>query len=272
MEILNNLAKIFEYEFMLRALGAGLVIAIIAPLIGQFLVMRRLSLISDTLAHISLAGATIGFASGINPLLSSILGTSVGALAIEWLRKNDRKINETALALFLFGSLGISSIVASLSGGGAGRIIDFLFGNITTISNNDYYLILFAGLIIILFITLNFRKLFSLYYDEDYAKAMGFNKKIAGFLFVLLASIAISFSLQAVGSLLVGGLMTIPVVTAMRFSRSFLENIIFSCIFSATALISGLLIGFIFNVPTGGLIILILIIMYGTSHLITQKS
>jgi len=270
LSLLQPILSIFQYDFMVRAIGVGIIIAVITPLIGQFLVMRRLSLISDALAHIALAGATIGFALGVSPLVSSIVATTLGSGSIEWLRRKDKKINETALALFLFGSLGISVIVASINGG-SNKILSFLFGSISTVSQSDVIAVMILGAIILIFCLLFFRFLFTLYYDEEYARSSGIQNSLISLFFTFFVAITICFSLQIVGTLLVGGLMTIPVVSAMRFSKSFLENTIFSIIFAVTAVLSGLVVGFALNVPTGGLIILILIIQYILSFILTME-
>lgn len=268
IDLLNNIFSIFQYDFMIRAFIAGLIIAVLAPLIGQFLVMRRLALISDALAHIALAGATIGYATGISPLISSLIATTTGSTMIEWLRKKDKNLNESVLAMFLFGSLALSSIVATASGGGTGKIISFLFGSIATVSEKDIILILILGVITILFTTLNFKKLFALYYDEDYATAMQYDRRYTGLIFTVVIAIVVSFSIQIVGSLLIGGLMTIPVAISTKFSKSFLETAVISIIFAISAVILGLFVSFFINIPSGGLIILILILMYATSTIV----
>ena len=108
---------IFHYSFIVRGLEAGVLIALIAPIIGIFLVLRRYSLIADTLSHVSLAGVAIGLLAGINPIITAILASSISSIAIERLRINKKMYGETALALFLSGSLALAIVLIGLAGG-----------------------------------------------------------------------------------------------------------------------------------------------------------
>src|SRR3989338_5676946 len=132
---------IFQYGFIIRGLEAGIIIAIIAPLIVIFLVLRRYSLIADTLAHVSLAGIAMGLLFGINPMITALFTSVIGSLGIEKLRTSKRVYSESALALFLSGSLALAIVLLSLAKGFNTNLFNYLFGSILTVTMQDVYII-----------------------------------------------------------------------------------------------------------------------------------
>ena len=120
--------NLFQYDFVVRGLIAGIIIAIVAPIIGIFLVLRRYSLIADTLSHVSLAGIALGLLLGLNPLLTAIGATTLSSIAIEKLRLSRKVYGESALALFLSGSLAVAVILISISHGFNSTLFNYLFG------------------------------------------------------------------------------------------------------------------------------------------------
>ena len=140
---------LFHYSFMVRGFEAGIIIAVIAPLIGIFLVLRRYSLIADTLAHVSLAGVAIGLFLKINPLLTAIASAVVSSIVIERLRISKRIFGESALSIFLSGSLALAIVLISLAHGFSVDLFSYLFGSITTVKQIDVYIIAALGVLVI---------------------------------------------------------------------------------------------------------------------------
>ena len=130
--------EIFQYDFMIRAFVAGVTIALLAPMIGMFLVVRRYSYLADTLAHVSLVGVALGVLTGINPIITAMGVAIAASLGIENLRENKRLFGESILALFLSGSLALAVVLMSLSKGFQGDLFSYLFGSITTVSFFSY--------------------------------------------------------------------------------------------------------------------------------------
>src|SRR5438128_2954596 len=122
--------EIFQYGFMLRALAAGLMIGTIAPTIGVFLVLRRLSLIADTLAHVALAGVALALLTGIHPAVGALGVALIGAVGVERLRVSGRLYGEAALAIFLSGALALAAVLSGLGGGGTGDVVPLLLGGV----------------------------------------------------------------------------------------------------------------------------------------------
>src|SRR3989344_3160439 len=133
--------EILQYGFIIRALEAGVVVALIAPFIGIFLVLRRYSLIADTLSHVSLAGVALGLLFGINPIITAIVATILASLGIEKLRTSKKIYGESALAIFLSGSLALAIVLLSLAHGFNANLFGYLFGSILTVAKTDVYII-----------------------------------------------------------------------------------------------------------------------------------
>jgi len=125
--------EIFQYSFMLRAFQAGIVVALLAPLVGVFLVLRRYSLIADTLAHVSLAGVALGFLLGFQPIITALGAVLLASLGVEKLRGSKVIYGDAALAVFLSGSLALALLFLSLANGFNVNIFKYLFGSILTV-------------------------------------------------------------------------------------------------------------------------------------------
>ena len=140
--------EIFQYGFIIRGLEAGLLIGVVAPLIGIFLVLRRYSLIADTLSHVSLAGVAVGLLLNINPLITALIASTLSSVAIDHLRTGKKIYGESALSIFLSGSLALAIVLIGLANGFNTDLFSYLFGSIVTVSAADIYIILGLSVVI----------------------------------------------------------------------------------------------------------------------------
>ncbi len=269
LEIITNMLDIFQYSFIVRGLEAGLIIGILAPLIGIFLVLRRYSLIADTLSHVSLAGVALGLLAGINPLLSAVGVSVLSAVLIERLRLGKRVSGESALAIFLSGSLALALILISLAHGFNVNLFSFLFGSIVTVKQFDVYLIGILGLVVLTLVLAFHKELLYSSFDEEAAQVSGIPTKLINILLIILTALTVSLAIPIVGVLLIGALIVIPVSTALQFHQSFLRTILLAEVFSVLAVISGIITSFYFDVSTGGIIVMISIGLFLLSFLFT---
>ncbi|HKB88262.1 MAG TPA: metal ABC transporter permease [Patescibacteria group bacterium] len=254
--------NLFQYDFVIRGLTAGLIIAIIAPIVGIFLVLRRYSLIADTLSHVSLAGIAFGLLLGFNPLLTAIGATTVSSIAIERLRLSKKVYGESALALFLSGSLAVAVILISISHGFNSTLFNYLFGSIATVTQNDIYTVLILGIIVVVSIVILYKKLLFITFDEDAAKVDGINVSLINTIFIILAAITISLAIPIVGILLISALLIIPVLTALQFKKSFIPTILIAQAVSVFSVITGVVVSFYFDLAPGGTIVLLNLIIF----------
>ena len=251
--------EIFQYSFILRGLEAGIIVAFIAPLIGIFLVLRRYSLIADTLSHISLAGVAMAFLFGWNPIITTIGVTTLSSVGIEKLRNTKHVYGETALALFLSLGLALSTVLLSLGKGFNSNLLNYLFGSIVTVTPNDILTIFILAIIIVVLIILFYKELIYITFDEESAKVSGLPVRFINTLFIMLVALTISLAIPIIGILLITALIVIPVVTALQLRKSFMRTIIYSEIISIFSVVSGIFISYYFNLSTGGTIVLLML-------------
>ena len=255
--------SIFQYGFIVRGFEAGIIVSLIAPLIGIFLVLRRYSLIADTLAHVSLAGIALGLLLGLNPIYTAIGVTAVSSVGIEQLRTSKKIYGESALALFLSGSLAIAVILISLAKGFNTGLFSYLFGSIVTVTQNDVYTIAVLAAVVAIVISLFYKELVYISFDEESARVAGIPTKFINLLLILLTALVVSLSIPIVGVLLISALIVIPVVTALQYKQNFGRTIIIAEGISLFSVISGIITSFYLDLSTGGTIVLIMLAIFG---------
>lgn len=261
---------IFHYDFMIRAFVAGLAVAVIAPLIGSFLVVRRYSLMADTLAHVSLLGVAIGLVLQINPVITAIITSTLASVGIERLRTDKKIYGESALALFLTGSLAIATLIISFSRDFNVNLFSYLFGSITTVSLTDVYLILGLGLAVLSVTILLYKELLATALDEELAIVNGIPTKALNLILIVLAALTVSLALRIVGVLLIGALMIIPVISAIQYGKGFKRTISIALIISLLSVILGLFGSYYLNLASGATIVVIALILFIVSLIINR--
>jgi len=254
--------EIFHYDFMVRAFIAGFIIAVIAPLVGIFLVTRRYSFMADTLAHTSLAGVAAAFLFNLNPIFAAMTLSIITALSVEKLRSSGKVLGETGLAIFLSGGLALASVLISASKGINLNLSSVLFGSIATVTTMDLDLILALGIVVLMIVISIYHQLFAISLDEELAIVSGLPVKKLNQTLVILTAIIVSLSMIIVGILLVGALMVIPVLAAMQFKRSFFQTTIIAIFIGIFSVISGLFTSYYLGWASGGTITLIAIAIF----------
>lgn len=250
------LTDFFAYDFLTRALIAGLLVAIVAPVLGMFLTVRRYSLIADTLSHASLAGVGLGMLLGINPVWTAIGVAILVAIGIERLRSNGSLSGESVLALFLSGSLAFAVVAMSAAKTFNGGVLSYLFGSITTVSPQDLWIIGGLTVVTLGIIAKLFHSLFLMSFDEDIARANGLPVTAHSLLLAILTATTVAVSMRVVGILLIGALMIIPVLAATQWKRGFVATMLIAVVISILSVLSGLAISYSFDLATGGTIVL----------------
>jgi zinc transport system permease protein len=253
------MVNLFQYSFVLRGVEAGVVVALIAPLIGMFLVLRRYSLIADTLSHVSLAGVAIGLLLKINPLITAITTSVISSIAIERLRLSKKVYGESALAIFLSGSLALAVVLIGLARGFNVDLFNYLFGSIVTVKQSDIYIILALGILVFAAITIFYKELVYISFDEESARVSGIPTRLINLILIVLAALTVSLAIPIVGILLIAALIVIPVVTALQFRKSFLHTIAIAECVSVFSVIFGIMSSFYLNISSGGTIVLVAI-------------
>lgn len=262
------LADMMQFDFLRHTFLTGLLIGIIAPLLGTFLVVRRLSLLADALSHVTLAGIAFGLflekqlvLPYLNPLYGGMGFSVIGAILIEKLRSIYSAYQEIGIPIILSGGVGLSVIFISLANGFNTDLFNYLFGSVSAVSKTDFFTILGISIFIVIAIVIFYKELLTLSFDEEHATVSGIHSKRIHFLFIVLTALVIAASIRIVGVLLVSALMTLPVASAMRIASSFKQLIFFSILFAETAVIIGLISGYYMSIPPGGTIVMVAIVI-----------
>ncbi|MBP1748296.1 MAG: ABC-type Mn2+/Zn2+ transport system, permease component [Deltaproteobacteria bacterium] len=258
MEIL----EFFHHGFIQRAMLAGCFIAALCSTLGTFLVLRRLSLIGDGLAHVTFGGVAAGLLFQTYPFYVAIPIVMASALGILKLIDKARLYGDAAIGIV--SSLGIAGgiLIASIAGGFNIDLFSYLFGNILAISYAEVWTSIFLCLCLIIVITLFYHELVALTFDEESARASGINTGRINKVLVLLTALTVVLAMKVVGIMLVSSLLIIPSVTALQFARGFRTTILISCLTGLISVISGIIISFILDFPSGATIVLINILLF----------
>lgn len=254
--------EMLNYPFMQRAFAAGLIIAILAAISGSFIVLRRYSLLSETLAHVSLVGVSVGLLVGSNPLWMAIIASLVASWMIEYLRSVHHLYSDSILAIFLSGSLALAIIIVSLAGSFNASLFSYLFGSILSVTNEDLVIMAIAGTAGMALLLLFFKELYFIAFDEEVARASGIRVALLNFMLVSVIAVIIALSIRVVGTLLIGALMVIPPVAAIRFGLGFFKTMLLSIALALVSVIIGLSASFFFSLPSGAAIVLCLLLFF----------
>jgi len=259
------ISELFRYEFLQNAFLTGIFIGWVAPLLGVFIVMRRLSLIADALSHVTLSGIAASLWIGrlfpslqwINPLYAGMGFAVCGALLIEKFRTVYKSHEELAIPVIMSLGIGLGVIFISLANGFTSDLYGFLFGSINAVTRFDFLVVLLLTLAVTAAVFLLFKEFFLLSFDEDYGKTSGLPVRALQLVFIVLAAVVVSVSIRIVGVLLVSSLMTLPVASAMRLAKSFRGAVVLSVVFGEISVIAGLLASYYLDLAPGGTIVVI---------------
>ena len=241
----------FNYSFMQNALFVSVFISILCPCIGIFLVLRRYSMIGDTLSHASLAGITIGLLCDQSPVLGAFVFTSICGALIEFLRTYFKKYTDLILTIVLSLSVGIAITIIS-SGKLHANADSFLFGSVLTVTEFDMITVLVLSIISVFTLIFLYNQMLYIAYDEEAAKIAGVKVKLINYVFSILVASAISVSIRIVGVLVLSSMIALPVATALQLRKGFKLTFAFSIVFSVVDILSGLFLSYYLNVAPGG--------------------
>ena len=268
------LEALINYELLRNTFFTGLLVGLIAPLLGTFIVVQRQAMIADGLSHSTLSGIAFGMfmqkqpmATMITPFQFGMIFSIAGAVIIEKLRSVYREFQEIAIPIIHSLGVGLAIVFIALANGINTDIYSYLFGSVAAVSRNDLLLILGTAIFVVLIVSVLYKKLFALSFDEEFAEVSGIRARFIHYLFMILTALVIAASIRIVGVLLVSALMTLPVATSMRVAKSFKQTIWYSILYGETAVIVGLISGYYLEIPPGGTIVLTAVLLLGLTLL-----
>jgi zinc transport system permease protein len=246
-----------ESEFMRLAFATGAVVGVLAPVVGFFLVQRRMSLIGDGIGHTAFAGVAAGYLLGISPVATALVAAVGGAVAIEWLRARHRTAGDQALALLFYTGIAAGVVLASAAGALDVDLFAFLFGSILTVTVADLVLVAVLGAAALGAVALFYRALAAVVLDEEGARVAGVPIAALNVLVATLAGLTVALSMRVVGILLIAALMVLPVIAATRIAWSMRSTLLFSVAIGLGSVLGGLTIAYYADMPPGGTVVLL---------------
>lgn len=267
-----GILDIIQFAFVQKAFIAGSFVALLCSVLGLFLVLQRLSLIGDGLSHVSFGAVALGLFFGFYPTYFAIPVVALASLFILKLAKKGRLYGDAAIGIV--SSVGIAGgvVLASLAGGFNVDLFSYLFGNILAISTAEMYISIALSLLVLLVVYFFYYDLFSITFNEEYAKTTGIKTETINSLLVILTAITCVLAVKVVGVMLVSSLLILPAVTALQLKCSFKITIFVSAIFAVFSVIVGIILSIVLNIPAGASIVLSNFFIFILAFLFRRRS
>ncbi len=256
------MGTLFEHDFLIRGLVAGMITAVIAPSVGLFLLTRRLTFLADTLSHVALAGLAAASLVGTSPLFAATAASVATAVTVDALRARGRFSGDAGLSLFLSGGLAVAAILLSKGGGQGLQLGSMLFGSLATVSWQEVWLIGVLAVMSGMGLVLLRHQLVAVSIDPETAAASGISVRFVDTALAVIAALTVSVSLRAVGVLLVSALMVIPCLAALELKQGLRRTFFVSILFAELAVLVGVQAALTFDVSAGGAIVVVALLEY----------
>ncbi|PKM66925.1 MAG: ABC transporter [Firmicutes bacterium HGW-Firmicutes-2] len=256
-QIVSSLIEAFQYQFIIKALLVGSLIAFSSSVMGIFLVLKKFSMIGDGLAHVSFATVAIALLFNASPLIVSIPVVILASFLILKLNEKAGLHGDAAIGLVSSFSVAFGVLLASMSNGFNVDLFSYLFGSILIISDIDLIFSLILSIVVVIGLLLFYNALFAVTHDEEFAEVIGIDVKLMNRVIAVLTSITIVLGIRVVGTMLISSMIIFPTVTALQLSRSFKQTIVIAVAISIFCVIAGVLASFVFNLPSGATIVML---------------
>jgi zinc transport system permease protein len=260
---MTPVVELLQYDFMRRALVAGLLVGLAAPVVGIFLLQRRLALIGDGMGHVALAGVAAGVLTGRAPVWTALAAAVVGAVAIELIRARGRTSGDVALAVMFYGGIAGGVVLISLSPQGTPANLNaYLFGAITTTSGSDLATFAVLALTVLGVTAVLAPRLFAVANDAEYARAVGLPVLALNLTLAVLTAVTVVVSMRVVGLLLISALMILPNAIAQQLCHSFRASLAVAVVVGVAVSVTGIGASFYTGTPSGGTIVVLAVAVF----------
>lgn len=257
-----DILDLLNYAFFRNALLGSLFASIACGIIGTYVVSRRLVFISGGITHASFGGLGVGFYFGINPIFSAMIFSVMSAFGIQWLSEKQGVREDSAIAVFWSLGMAVGIMLTFLTPGFTPNLSEYLFGNILTVTTTDIISLVVLSVLLLLFFIANYHSIVSVSFDTQFAKSRRIHTQLIEYAMMMFIAVTIVLSIRLVGIVLLMSLITIPQMTANLFTVNYSKLILFSIVISFIGCVTGLLLSYYLNVPSGAFIIFVLIVMF----------
>ena len=254
--ILEKFLEMWQYQFMVKALVVGVVLAVTAGLIGVSLVLRRKAMIGDGLSHVGFGAFAIATVIGVMPLQVALPIVILAAILILQVNQKSKVDADALIAMLSAGALAVGTLVISVVRGVNTDINNYLFGSILALDDFDVVAGVIFSLVVILFFIVKYHEIFAMTFDENFAKSIGLKTERLNTIFAILCAVVVVLGMRLVGALLISSLIIFPTVTAMQVVKSFKAVVFTSVVVSVFCMVMGIIFSYFVATPTGATIVI----------------
>lgn len=268
-----NLLEILSYGFIQRALLAGTLIALLCSVLGVFLVLRRMSLIGDGLAHVTFGSTAIALAFKLYSAMSLLVSMPVvllASLGILKLTEKNRLSGDAAIGIVSALGISVGIILASVGGGYNVDLLSYLFGNILSISREEVMIAALLCVGVLLLLTLYYQELFAIAFSEELAKVSGIRTSFINSVLVLLTALSVVLAMKLVGIMLISSMLIVPAASALQLARGFRVCIVLAALQGCGSVIIGIIISILTNLPASATIVVVNLTIFLISYLVRR--
>lgn len=268
--MIDLLIEAFSFSFFQRALVVGTLIAITCALLGNFVVLRKEVIISHTISHLALLGIALGMIMNVNLMLGVFAVSLAGVFLIVFLQNIQRFSHDSILEFVAEMAIATATVLISVFGSYQGDLLQYLFGDILALSRQDMWLATGVTLLVLLFVYFFRTRLLQSLFNEELAKSVGVNNERINILFMMLLALVVAVSLKIVGAVLIAAFLVIPANTAKGLAANFKMMMTYSVLIALVGTVCGLLFSYIFNAPSGSMIIVVMGIIFILTTFLTR--
>ena len=267
-----DIVEFLSYGFVRRALVAGSLISLICAVLGVILVLRRLSLIGDGLSHVTFGAVSLAMVLNAYPLVVSLPIVVVSSLGILGMTRRAGIFGDAAIGVVSSVGIACGILLASVAGGFNVDLFSYLFGNILAISTAEVMTAAIVSCVVLGAVGLLFDQIFSLTFDEEFARASGIPVDRINALLMVLTAVTVVLAMKVVGIMLTSALLVLPAVTAFQNARGFRNAILVACLVSFVSLTAGIALSFRFNLPSGASIVIVNFLFFSGAFLLRHAA
>ncbi|MBK5202239.1 MAG: metal ABC transporter permease [Prolixibacteraceae bacterium] len=269
---MSALINLFSYQFFQNSFLAAIFAAISCGIIGTYIVSRRIVFLSGGITHASFGGIGIGYFLGINPMIGAAVFAIFSALGIQFFTNNGKIRQDSSIAIWWSLGMAIGIIFIYITPGYAPDLMSYLFGNILAVTGTEISLMFSLCILIILCFIFFYRIILYIAFNEEYAKTSGLPVSFINYLMMVIIALTVVLNIRVVGIILILSLLTLPQATANILTNDFKSMIFLSVLFALVGSLSGLMMSYYANIPSGASIIFILVVIFGIMKLYSGLS
>lgn len=247
----------FQYPFILRGFVVGLMVAVMSSVLGHFLVLKRMSLISDGLAHVAYFSVAVSITFFSQSLIFNLVVATLASLVIHGLIRANKGYSDAIIGGIATTAIALGTIVIHLNPNQNVRIEQFLFGSLLLLRQIDVWMIVFIAMLVITFVTLFFHELMTLTFDQDFAQVNKLQPQWLQTGLAILTSWLVIIGIRATGSLLISSFLIFPTLISMNIKQGFRFSFVVGMVVSLLNFIIGYSLSIWFDLPTGSMVVLV---------------